>query len=386
MLHRIRFGTYETRAQAEQAGGSYAEREQADFLVVLSPPGRAAATAGAGPAEVPAAPAAAIEQVFTVQVCVRETRESAEKYAEQVRAKGFEPYITRYEASNGKVLYRVRMGSFQERERAEELANAYAQQGGRDYLVVRTAQEVPLSDGPGPAGSSAIVQEPPAVIEPEIVPELAPDIDGPARAPAVTTQDPGMPAHVLPEKPAGWPPSVVKVYAYSGPDNELNLTNAQADIPKQLQKRIQYVSIFPVMLLAVPEKGTAFEMEVDGVRRMVRPEGIRLPVGNRARAAAGIMELLAAEPLRLKYSPDGERDDLLTGALYFRAGADVQVELIKRGLAVVDEGSVPAGRHDVFQAAGERARELKAAVPEGDPAEAEMSGGSGTEVEPGMPQ
>jgi len=385
-LHRIRFGSYETRAQAEQAGRSYTEREQGDFLVVLSPPGRTAGTVAAVPTEATSAPASAVAQVFTVQVCVRETRESAEKYAEQVRAKGFEPYITRYEASNGKVLYRVRMGSFQDRSRAEELARAYEQQGGRDYLVVRTEQEMPLSDGPVPDAPPAIAEELPAVPEPEIVPEPAPEIDGPAQAPAVTAQAPDMPApDALPVKPEGWPETVVKVYAYRGTDNELNLTNAYANIPKQLQGRIQYVSIFPVMLLEVPETGSAFVMEVEGVRRMVRLEGIILPAESRAQAAAGIRELLSAEPMRLKYAPAGERSDLLTGSLYYRAGADVQIELIKRGLALVDESSVPAGRYDAFQEARKRARDLKAGTRAADPAEAKMSGGGGADVEPGMP-
>gem|GEM_PF-1106548 len=388
MLHRIRFGTYETRAQAEQAGSSYAERERGDFLVVLSPPGRTAAVMNAGSAEEAASvPASLVVQVFTVQVCVRETRESAEKYAEQVRAKGFDPYIVRYEASNGKVLYRVRMGSYQERARAEELASAYEQQGGRDYLVVRTVQEMPLSDGPVPAEPPAIALEPPAVPEPVIAPEIAPEIDGAVQEPAVTEQTPDMPAPVAPpEKPADWPATVVKVYAYTGPDNELNLTNAYAKIPKQLLGRIQYVSIFPVMFMEVPETGNAFVMEVEGVRRMVRLEGIRLPAEQRAQAVDGIRELLSAEPLRLKYAPAGERSDLLTGSLYYRAGADVQIELIKRGLATVDESSVPAGRYDAFQAASERARDLNAGVPAGDPAEAEMSGGGGADIEPGMQQ
>ena len=84
---------------------------------------------------------------FTVQVCVRETLRAAESYADKVRAKGFEPYIVKYETDEGKILYRVRMGKFQERAQADELARAYAQQGGSDFLVVRTEQDAAQPSG-----------------------------------------------------------------------------------------------------------------------------------------------------------------------------------------------------------------------------------------------
>ena len=48
-FYRVRIGRYETRAQAEQAGRDYAEREQGDFLVVLSPAERLRAVMAQGP-------------------------------------------------------------------------------------------------------------------------------------------------------------------------------------------------------------------------------------------------------------------------------------------------------------------------------------------------
>ncbi len=364
MLHRIRFGSYATRAQAEQAGRSYTEREQGDFLVVLSPPGRAAGSPAAGPAGPAARPAAgAAGYIFTVQLCVRETRESAEKYAGQVRARGFEPYIARYEAPNGKILYRVRMGGFEERGPADELARAYEQKGGRDYLVVRTEREMPLQEAPAAAGPPVDVPEPPAAPGPAMQPELAPEPDGPAQEQAVAEQDPEVPASdAAAAKPEGWPDTAVKMYAYPGPDNELNLTNAGGAIPKQFQNRIQYVSIFPVMLLDVPEHGDVFVVEVEGRRCTVQPAGIRLPAEGRAQAAAGIMALLSKEPLRVKYSPADVRGDMLAGSLYYRSGADVQIELIRQGLALVDENRVPDDRREAFQEALNRARDLKAGM------------------------
>ena len=126
---------------------------------------------------------------------------------------------------------------------------------------------------------------------------------------------------------------VTKIYAYTGDGNELNLTNAYAKIPKELLERIQYVSIFPVMLLTIPGKGNALIMEVEGAQRRVVLSGLRLPEENRAVVSSGIQEMLSAEPLRLKYSPDDDRKDILIGTLYYRSGVDLQIELLKRGLS-----------------------------------------------------
>jgi cell division septation protein DedD len=149
-FYRIRIGRYETRAQAEQAGRDYAEREQGDYLVVLSPVELPDEGKAAGP-EVSAAaalePGSGSSYFFTVQVCVRETLNAAESYAGRVRSKGFEPYIATYETSEGKKLYRVRMGKFQERAQADELARTYAEKGGSDFLVVRTEEPAAQPEG-----------------------------------------------------------------------------------------------------------------------------------------------------------------------------------------------------------------------------------------------
>ena len=71
---------------------------------------------------------------------------------------------------------------------------------------------------------------------------------------------------------------------------------------------------------------------------------------------------MSAEPLRLKYSPGDDRKDLLTGTLYYRSGTDLQIELLKRGLALVDEETVPADRQKALAAAQQRAQSLKAGI------------------------
>ena len=178
-----------------------------------------------------------------------------------------------------------------------------------------------------------------------------------------------------PESPAGQSAKVTKIFAYTGSGNELNLTNAYANIPRELLARIQYVSIFPVTLLAVPETGSALVMEVEGVQRLVRLSGIRLPEENRDVVSAGIREVLSAEPLRLKYSPGDDRKDLLIATLYYRSGTDLQIELLKRGLALVDEGNVPADRQKALAVALQRAQSLKAGIWTGyDPLRVDRTG------------
>jgi len=361
-LYRVRFGRYASRAKADLAGRSYAAKENGDFLVVLSTDDRLEDALAAGLA-VPAAPGQAVsasppsetEYVYTVQLCVRETRASAERYAARVRAKGFEPYIVRYDAPTGATLYRVRMGCLPDRAGADELGRAYMQKGGREYLVVRTEQAVPEH---GRAGSGA---EPPA---PRQAQPASAQVPVPATPePAPQEQPPEMPEREgLAAQPAEWPARVAKVYAYSGPDNELNLTNAYANIPRQLLGRIQYVSVFPVAFVDVAETGDGFVMEVEGVRRTVRPDGIRLPAAQRSLAVAAIRQQLSSQPLRLKYSPSDERNETLPGSLYYRAGQDVQLELLKRGVVVVDDQSLPAGHAEEFRSAQKRARDLKAGI------------------------
>ncbi len=385
-VYRIRIGSYETRAQAEQAGRDYAEREQGDYLVVLSPAESHGGMAAEPEASASAAPepGAGSGYFFTVQVCVRETLRAAESYAGKVRSKGFEPYIVTYDTSEGKKLYRVRMGKFQERAQADELARAYKQQGGSDVLVVRTEQDEAQPGGLEPEAEPTLPESDQGHMAEEAMPYVAGPVAEPALVESEIAADGSAQPGALSETPAlsepvsgaGQAPAAVeppdssadqgakvtKLFAYTDSGNELNLTNAYANIPRELLARIQYVSIFPVTLVAVPEKGSTLVIEVEGVQRLVRLSGIRLPEENRDVVSAGIKEVLSAEPLRLKYSPGDDRKDLLAGTLYYRSGTDLQIELLKRGLALVDEGTVPADRQKSLAAAQQRAQSLKAGI------------------------
>lgn len=386
-FYRVRIGRYETRAQAEQAGRDYAEREQGDFLVVLSPAERLRGVMARPEESVKVVPESGTvtDYFFTVQVCVRETMRAAESYADKVRAKGFEPYIVKYETDEGKVLYRVRMGRCVERAQADELARAYAQQGGSDFLVVRTEQDSVPSSGletavvpPAPEPNQGVMAEEtmPYASEPvqeSAIVESGLEADG-AALPGGLPQgiasvesvagagQAGYAEKPSPNSPAERSAKVTKIFAYTGSGDELNLTNAYAKIPRELLARIQYVSIFPVTLVVVPETGSTFVIEVEGVQRLVRLSGIRLPEDNRDVVSAGIKEVLSAEPLRLKYRPEDDRKDLLTGTLYYRSGADLQIELLKRGFALVDEENVPVARQKALAVALQRAQSLKAGI------------------------
>jgi len=386
-FYRIRIGRYAKRAQAEQAGRAYAEREQGEYLVVLSPPEHSQTTMAAEPAVPVVTEKKSISvagSFFTVQVGVCKTSKAAESHADTVRVKGFDPYIVSYETSKGKILYRVRIGRFKERSRAAELARAYEQKGGRDFIIVRTEQgsvlqkekvarvEQPVFESlqldkneqrslPGSLSiqETVIVEDEPVVVvksQPGRLPDsTASTEEGNSHVAS------GSAVEVSSQSPASVT-QVTKIYAYSGSGNELNLTNAYAKIPKDLLGRIQYVSIFPVMLLSVPEKGNALVMEVEGMQRRVALAGLRLPGENRSVVSAGIQQVLSAEPLRLKYSPDDEHKDILIGTLFYRSGVDLQIEILKRGLALVDAEKLPLDRQAILRAAQQRARELNAGI------------------------
>jgi len=263
-----------------------------------------------------------------------------------------------------------------------ELARDYEQKGGRDFLVVRTERNSVSPNGPESAAQppvlkalvpdmaeQALSQERKPVQEIAIVEsESAADKAAPqarfaeGSVPAGTAKGADPVAGSSSEISAGQGVAVTKIYAYTGSGNELNLTNAHAKIPKELLARIQYVSIFPVMLVAVPEKGSALVMEVEGVRRRLALSGLRLPEENRIVVSAGIQEVLSAEPLRLKYRPGDDHKDILTGTLYYRSGADLQIELLKRGFALVDEGNLPVALQASLRAAQQRAQGLKVGI------------------------
>ena len=162
-----------------------------------------------------------------------------------------------------------------------------------------------------PVQESAIVEsevEADGAAQPGVLPQGIASVESVAGAgQAAYAEEPA------PNSPADRSAKVTKIFAYTGSGNELNLTNAYAKIPRELLARIQYVSIFPVTLVAVPETGSTFVIEVEGVQRLVRLSGIRLPEDNRDVVSAGIKEVLSAEPLRLKYSPGDDRKDLLIG-------------------------------------------------------------------------
>jgi hypothetical protein len=377
-FYRVRFGAYESRALAEQAGREYAAREGGDYLIVLSSGGSRRAIDRKPSLAASSVDPVAAGSFYTVQVSVCQKLQTAENLADRLRARGFDPYIMTHETESGKKLYRVRMGRFKERAGAAELARAYQQQVGADFIIVRTVDHAVQQSGPLPAVEQseakperADTSVPVKASVPEVeheaeisrasIPEEQPEkslVYEPV-APALqnsVTEEP------LLENQAGQSRAVTKIYAYTDSNDRLNLTNAYAQIPGQLIPRIQYISIFPVRLVSVPDAGNEFVIEVEGRRRRVVLSGIRLPDDDRGAVSAAIQELLTAAPLRLKYAPEDDRKDLLTGTLYYRSGTDLQIELVKRGLAYADEGKVSGSRREDLRAAQQRARDIKSGI------------------------
>jgi cell division septation protein DedD len=375
-FYRVRFGSYESRSLAEKAGREYAAREGGDYLIVLSA-GEPRRAIDQKPSNVVSSvPPAVAGYFYTVQVSVCQKLHTAENLVDTLRAKGFDSYVMTHETESGKKLYRVRMGRFKERAGAAELARAYQQQGGADFIIVRTAddavqQSISLPEVEQPESKPDPVDTPVAVKAPAPVPEAETGLaatpeEQPEKSSAYEPVAPALQNSVteepLSENQAGRSRAVTKIYAYTDSNDRLNLTNAYAQIPGELIPRIQYISIFPVRIVSVPDAGNEFVIEVEGRRRRVVLSGIRLPDDDRATVSASIKELLTAAPLRLKYAPEDDRKDSLTGTLYYRSGTDLQIELVKRGLAYADEGTIPESRREDLRAAQQRARDIKSGI------------------------
>lgn len=86
-------------------------------------PGAAASTdqASGGTAANPDSAASTASGSYRVQLGVFATRAKADEVAGQARSKGFDIYVKRYRSRSGKRLYRVQQGIYQDREHADEV-------------------------------------------------------------------------------------------------------------------------------------------------------------------------------------------------------------------------------------------------------------------------
>jgi DedD protein len=99
-------------------------------------PSQAAPAPAVATVERPAAPAAATSGGWAVQVAALSKADAAERMAAGLRKKGYAAFVQEHR-SDGRVLYRVRVGPEVQRERAEALARRLTDEGFKPSVVTQ---------------------------------------------------------------------------------------------------------------------------------------------------------------------------------------------------------------------------------------------------------
>lgn len=115
----------------------------------------AAALIAATPALPRAAQEDAAPQVYTLQLMALPDKSSAARELQKLLAQGYEAYIAEYTTQAGKIIYKLRTGSFSSRNDAEAAALEYAAREGESALIVTTTErDEPRSGGAAPEAAA----------------------------------------------------------------------------------------------------------------------------------------------------------------------------------------------------------------------------------------
>ncbi len=89
--------------------------------------------------------------VYTVQVIVLSARASADTYAASLRQKGYAAYVSEMPVQPGKILYRVRIGSFSGDADARRLGQEFTAKEQKPHVIVKSSESIPLSETAPPS-------------------------------------------------------------------------------------------------------------------------------------------------------------------------------------------------------------------------------------------
>jgi|GEM_PF-5982301 len=297
--------------------------------------------------------------VFTIQVMSGTDKEAATRFAAELISKGFDASIAE-RAEKEKPVYKVRVGSFKSREAAAGVHETLRLKGIEGWITQvleppapqtqHTETTVPAqlqhAEAAAPAPPPSL--EPPAQQkQPDNGTEPSGEIFKLVINPVPTFSDDenktAQPSATAPAPAPVCAPAKTYKYFNSG-DKTIHITNAIEKVPVQYRRHIWEIAIFPIYFKSFNRRDMSMKTHIDGAATDVFLEGIAPP--ERAPSAAAVRDFeaaLMAAPLRIKYYPARtDPDGTLHGALFFRDGLSVELDMILRGLAACEEG-VPAG-------------------------------------------
>ena len=107
-------------------------------LAAALEPGAEVVVAEAAPAEAQAQPAEVTPLAFSVQVGAFRSPENMERVLEDLRSRGYEPYVVELTGSRKRVLHAVRIGRYTDRSEALQAASDFRRRERMAALVLRT--------------------------------------------------------------------------------------------------------------------------------------------------------------------------------------------------------------------------------------------------------
>lgn len=300
------------------------------------------------------------QQSFTVQVMSGSDKEAASRFVEKLIQNGFDAFIAELPGKE-KTLYKVQVGNFTHRKDAAQLHEALRIKGIDGWItqVLEVPAQAPHDEHQAlpvpPEPHEAATARPPEAVSAPVADEKPFVL---IINPVPTFSEEKTTVAAAREQPAGQPE---KTYKYFNPDdNTLHITTSIALVPAHFRKHVWEIAIYPVYFKSFNLRDMSMQLNIAGANQEVILAGITYPA--RAPAAQTVSDFeaaLAAAPLRIKYYP--QRTDpygTLNGTLFFKDGASVEHDMVRRGLAACSEENIAwlqqtAGSDPAAQASGQ---------------------------------
>jgi hypothetical protein len=324
---------------------------------------------------------------FTFQVDAIANKDRAYALEENLMDKGYPAYVEEVSDNTGKITYQVRVGKYQTREDADKAARAFYEKEKKSYWITAT-QSAPAE--PSAVSSTAPTTErstEPSQKEPSSARSEKKEQGVPAAADKTSEQEKSLQSKTLlspavaeqkapdatvaaPVTDAArpnstWPTLVTRIYTYYDPQGYLRISNSAEKIPDESQQKIESISIFPVKYLSFNQKKKILVLDIAGKQEDLQLSGVDLDASAAVKNAAAYFEkTLKDVPLRLKYTPahDDAKKKIIRGNLFFKQGASLNIELVRRGIAACDADSAAPSQKQACSQAEAVARSARAGL------------------------
>lgn len=313
---------------------------------------------------------------FALQVGTEIDKSAAERSAAALRRKGYPARVFETKTTGGKSLYRLRIGTYKTEAEGERAALQFQTREKKSCLIVDTEDTTFIQvAGDNPAMDSVPAPKKDPALEDfsdeEHLPEesVTDNEQAAAKQPDTAGAEQQIPKRAAVEEkrqeqsaPAAASPT--KIFAYRDPGGALNLTNNYFGIPETLRGNIEYISLFPVICLAINNNGTGLLCNVEGKQTEIVLAGVTMPPKNQTQYLSDyIARNLNNIPLRLKYNPsETGKNGAIVGKLYLKEGTFINLDVIRKGLARCLLETLPPDQHGEFQKSESLAQKEKLGI------------------------